>query len=350
MGDEIETNPGSTVSIFWPDGSMLTLGENSQGTIGSTAPAAAQPTFLQALRSSLIAMIFGSATVNLQEHSGVQLGFSLARIDESSLPPPTPKNPLRADDQRLVSDQAINTSVSFTATVNPSSQFDTISVQAGALQIIPANPSLAPFTLQAGSQVQVGPKTVSPITPSGGTPPPPSPSGGPPVGGSLLQIAQALDVNHNNKIDDDEIKTADVDWTTNQMIAGTNLTIGDDAMKQLFQMWVTSAPITAAGTSAAGTTRLPGLQVRAIEARTLDTHSVRFVVEGQGVTGMEAQVFDLSGRLIFNQDMTGTTLTFRGLGADGRPLANGVYLYTVSVRGSDGSVVRNEVRKLVLLR
>jgi hypothetical protein len=146
------------------------------------------------------------------------------------------------------------------------------------------------------------------------------------------------------------MKTADFDWTTNQMVAGTSFTISDDVMKQIFQLWETNAPIAAAGTSAASASPVSSLQVRSITARTLDTHSVRFVAEGQAITGIEAQVFDLSGKLVFDQHTTGTTLTFRGLGADGRPLANGVYLYIVSVRGIDGSTVGSEVRKLVLLR
>jgi hypothetical protein len=145
------------------------------------------------------------------------------------------------------------------------------------------------------------------------------------------------------------MKTADFDWTTNQMVAGTSFTISDDVMKQIFQLWETNAPIAAAGTSAASA-NLSSLQVRAIEARTLDTHSVRFVAEGQGITEMEAQVFDLSGKLIFDQETTGTTLTFRGLGTDGRPLANGAYLYVVTVRGPDAQQLRSEVKKLVLTR
>jgi hypothetical protein len=43
-------------------------------------------------------------------------------------------------------------------------------------------------------------------------------------------------------------------------------------------------------------------------------------------------------------------LTFRGLGADGRPLANGVYLYIVTVRGPNGQIITTKANKLVLLR
>jgi hypothetical protein len=31
-------------------------------------------------------------------------------------------------------------------------------------------------------------------------------------------------------------------------------------------------------------------------------------------------------------------------------MANGVYLYVVTVKGWDGSIIRSEVRKLVILR
>jgi hypothetical protein len=244
----------------------------------------------------------------------------------------------------------------FMVAQDPTTAADTVAVYQGNVSVQPSNSGLQPVTLSTGQYVVVTKDSISSVTPigapapsgGGSPPPPPPPSGGPSVSGSLLQIAQALDTDHNNKIDDDEVKTADVDWTTGQDIAGTNFTISDDDMKQLFQMWVTSEAITAAGTSAASA-NLSSLQVRSIEARTLDTHSVRFVAEGQGIVGMEAQVFDLSGKLVFDQETIGTTLTFSGLGTDGRPLANGVYLYLVNVRGADGETITSEVRKLIIL-
>ena len=71
---------------------------------------------------------------------------------------------------------------------------------------------------------------------------------------------------------------------------------------------------------------------------------------GASVAGLSVQVYDLSGAAVFEKTTSGTTLTFRGLSSDGQPLANGVYLYVITVRGSDGQTLSSEVKKLVLLR
>ncbi len=36
--------------------------------------------------------------------------------------------------------------------------------------------------------------------------------------------------------------------------------------------------------------------------------------------------------------------------SDGRRLANGVYLYVVTIRRQDGAILRSQVKKLVILR
>jgi parallel beta-helix repeat protein len=79
----------------------------------------------------------------------------------------------------------------------------------------------------------------------------------------------------------------------------------------------------------------PGLQVR---------------VQGQGIAGVQLQVYDLSGRVVADQSASGASLRWNGLSSLGRTLANGVYLYVVTVKGYDGKVVNSEVRKLVILR
>jgi len=73
-------------------------------------------------------------------------------------------------------------------------------------------------------------------------------------------------------------------------------------------------------------------------------------VEGSGIAGLDLAVYDLSGRLVASQQANGNRLVFRVLASNGQPLANGVYLYTVTVRGADGQTIRTEVRKLVVLR
>ncbi len=78
---------------------------------------------------------------------------------------------------------------------------------------------------------------------------------------------------------------------------------------------------------------------------------IHFRAVGAGIAEMRVQVFDLAGRALFVSDwQKGTELHWLALTEDGRALANGVYLYVVSVRGIDGSLARSRVHKLVILR
>jgi len=58
----------------------------------------------------------------------------------------------------------------------------------------------------------------------------------------------------------------------------------------------------------------------------------------------------LAGVKVFEQETFGNTLEFHALDDGGRPLANGVYLYMVTVKGFNGEMLRSEVRKLVIER
>lgn len=70
-----------------------------------------------------------------------------------------------------------------------------------------------------------------------------------------------------------------------------------------------------------------------------------------GNSTAQIQVFDLSGRLLYDSGFVGgSNLRWEGLTRDGRRVANGVYLYVVTVRTLDGRLLRSEVRKLVILR
>lgn len=73
-------------------------------------------------------------------------------------------------------------------------------------------------------------------------------------------------------------------------------------------------------------------------------------VQGRGIASTTLKVYDLTGRQIAAVKAQGATLRWQPSARDGRPLANGVYLYVVEVKGYDGRVIRTEVRKLVVLR
>ena len=71
-------------------------------------------------------------------------------------------------------------------------------------------------------------------------------------------------------------------------------------------------------------------------------------VRAQGAQSVKAEVFALNGQKLFEAKGFGGRLTAMAL-SNGRPLANGVYLVTVTVEKADGTITR-EVRKLVVVR
>jgi hypothetical protein len=70
----------------------------------------------------------------------------------NSMAQPAPGDPIPNPDIRFIVDDSSGTGTKFVALY-------------GSLQITPTNPSLKPFTLPAGRQVEVGPSSISPITP-----------------------------------------------------------------------------------------------------------------------------------------------------------------------------------------
>ena len=79
--------------------------------------------------------------------------------------------------------------------------------------------------------------------------------------------------------------------------------------------------------------------------------ALRFQVQGQGITALQLEVFDLAGRRVFqSRELRGSQLIWSSLDAQGRPLANGVYLYRIRVRSATGRQAQSAVHRLVLVR
>jgi len=77
---------------------------------------------------------------------------------------------------------------------------------------------------------------------------------------------------------------------------------------------------------------------------------VEFRVEGLGIEGIRVGIYDLSGRKVFDSgEVSGSTFRWHAVDELGRPLASGVYLYIMLVRGSSGEVLRSGLQKLVIL-
>jgi len=90
------------------------------------------------------------------------------------------------------------------------------------------------------------------------------------------------------------------------------------------------------------------LAVKAITLSQAPVHNsgAYFVVEGVGIAQTTVRVFTLTGKLIFSQTAQGNVVPF----SVASELANGVYLYVVTVQGADGQAVTSKLAKLVVLR
>ncbi|MCK4392371.1 T9SS type A sorting domain-containing protein, partial [Candidatus Bipolaricaulota bacterium] len=94
------------------------------------------------------------------------------------------------------------------------------------------------------------------------------------------------------------------------------------------------------------------LEIKNVPNPITDVNTTTFVVEGETAWQVErirVAIYDLSGRLIYEDEEEGTTLIWHTQSQDGAYLANGAYLYRVWLRIGDQWVL-TDVRKLAILR
>lgn len=127
-----------------------------------------------------------------------------------------------------------------------------------------------------------------------------------------------------------------VDLTSDDVAEIARLALGSDASA-------------ASAAAAPETEPVQALSVSQIQA-SLEGGTLGITAQGQGITGIQLDMYNLAGSHVLHQASNGQSLRARLQTATGQPLANGVYLYTVTVEGANGQVVRSEVRKLVVLR
>jgi hypothetical protein len=77
---------------------------------------------------------------------------------------------------------------------------------------------------------------------------------------------------------------------------------------------------------------------------------ITFLSQAESIRDIQVSIFNLSGRLVFHTDWVDNGFTWNLLDNQGQPLANGVYLYVITYRREDGTILRSEVKKLVILR
>jgi hypothetical protein len=76
---------------------------------------------------------------------------------------------------------------------------------------------------------------------------------------------------------------------------------------------------------------------------------LEFRAQGSTVAEIEVTIFTLAGSRIIERRNAGNSLVLWAVNDAGQPLANGVYLYTVTVRDRDGQTLRTQVGKFVVL-
>jgi hypothetical protein len=91
-----------------------------------------------------------------------------------------------------------------------------------------------------------------------------------------------------------------------------------------------------------------GLQALARELKVVPLASGGVEFRALDAERLSVQVFSLSGQRVFSAETTTGILRFEGLSSKGQRLAQGVYLYVVTLTGRDGAVWRSELRKLIM--
>lgn len=78
--------------------------------------------------------------------------------------------------------------------------------------------------------------------------------------------------------------------------------------------------------------------------------SQRIVNNEERIRDFEFHIFNLTGRLVFHIRQIADGFVWNGLDMQGRTVPNGVYLVVITTRRDDGTIIKREVKKLVILR
>ena len=142
-----------------------------------------------------------------------------------------------------------------------------------------------------------------------------------------------LDANQNGFLDDAEFfNTIDL-W------------IGELIENQFFfdavDAWIAQDQICPAATAASSFN---------ITTQQVASNMIQFSVTGTSFSSQQLEIYNLQGTLLHQQSASGGSLSWNMRGANRSVLANGVYLYRVTLRDLIGSDVGSEIRKLVVVR
>jgi len=92
-------------------------------------------------------------------------------------------------------------------------------------------------------------------------------------------------------------------------------------------------------------------RVMAIPNSIRNVKRITFKVSGSAIRSIQVEIYDLSGRRVFDSgEVPSSTLVWNLVNNNGRIVANGVYLYLITVKGFNDKTIRSKVKKLIVLR
>ena len=147
----------------------------------------------------------------------------------------------------------------------------------------------------------------------------------------------AFDTDSSCFISDPEFFRAIDFWVDNQ--------VGANLFFNVVDAWVAQEHVCTNATSSSNSSlRLTSVNVSRGNTTTL------FSATGQGIDSMAVDVLSLDGQRVFRGASLGTSLSWNQMTASGAPIANGTYLYVISVHDRYGNVIVSEVKKLAVVR
>lgn len=87
-----------------------------------------------------------------------------------------------------------------------------------------------------------------------------------------------------------------------------------------------------------------------VTTQNLETYITFFYAKDLAARDIQLSIFNLSGRLVYRTEWMSNDFAWQGHDMQDRPLRSGVYLYVITYRKDDGTIIKREVKKLVILR
>lgn len=166
-----------------------------------------------------------------------------------------------------------------------------------------------------------------------------------PASGVTRTLDEALDLNGNHYLDDNELLLLVDYWISSEVVPGTGQIVDDDKFFYYVDKWTSKKRLTPE--------QSPQAAVALMLDRTRITYQksgLRLEVVGAGIAEIDFQLFNLAGQRLMRRLEPGSALEFSAFDEAGSRLANGVYLYRVIAYGARGDAIQSQVRKFIILK